>query len=329
MKKIQQGVIVAVALAVVAIVTQGASTVAQSVSADSLKVSPVRTDIAMNPGETKTIKVTVTNPSSDDVVVRPVQNDFIAADEKGTPALILDETSYAPKHSLKRFMKPMSTVPVPAKSTVTVELILEVPASAEPGGYFGALRFTPANPVSGAQVNLDANIASIILLRVNGVVPERLTLTDFSIQRGGSASTFFRSGEDMTLTLRFQNDGGVQLGPIGRISVTQGDDIVYETNFNNRNRQDMILPDSARRWGVPLGQIEGFGRYTVTALFTYGSKNQSIEVTKTFWIIPTWVMISVGVIFIIAVAGIVMIVHFIRKRRRAKRPRARTGLRVR
>lgn len=328
MKRLQQGVIIAMLLAVAAVL-QGASVFAQSASADSLKISPVRTDIAMDPGETKTIKVTVTNPSTDTVVVRPVQNDFIAADEKGTPALILDETSYAPKHSLKRFMKSMGNVTVPAKSTVTVELTLEVPASAEPGGYFGALRFAPVNPAGGAQVNLDANLASIILLRVKGEVSERLTLTDFSVQRGGTARTFFRSGEDMALALRFQNDGGVQLGPIGRISITQGNNIVYETNFNNRNRQDMILPDSARRWDVPLGQIEGFGRYTVTALFTYGSKNQSIEVTKTFWIIPTWVMIAVGVIFLVIITGIVMIIHVIRRRHRAKRPRARTGLRVR
>ncbi len=314
MKRLWLGSIVAGAL--VAIVSlQAVDVAAQPAPAEALRISPVRTDVAMNPGETKVVKVSIANPSNTEVAVRPVQNDFIAADEKGTPALILDEESFAPERSLKRFMKPIGIVTVPAKTTVAVELTLDVPASAEPGGYFGALRFASANPVGGAQVKLDANVASIILLRVNGVVPERLLLTDFSAQRDGVPRTFFASGENITLALRLQNDGGVQLGPIGRISVTQGKDIVYETNFNNRNRQDMILPDSARRWEVPLSQIEGIGKYTITAVFTYGSKNQSIGITKTFWIIPTWVIITAAS----AVIGLVIIgvacLRYIRRRR--------------
>lgn len=307
----------------------GTSVAAQTPPADSLKISPVRTDIAMDPGESKTVKITVTNPSNNNVVVRPVQNDFIAADEKGTPALILDERAYAPKHSLKRFMKPLGNVTIPAKSTVTVELTIDVPASADPGGYFGALRFTSASAGATAQVDLSANIASIILLRVNGEVPERLVLTDFSVQRHGTARVFFGGGDDISLGLRFQNDSGVQLGPIGRISVMQGNDIVYEANFNNRNRQDVILPDSARRWEVPLNRIEGFGRYTVTALFTYGSKNQSIEVTKVFWVIPMWAIIGAIGAIIIVIIGVIVLIVYVRKRRHARRPRARTGLRVR
>ncbi len=301
----------------------------QPVAANTLKISPVRTDLLITPGESRTVKVTISNPSPAAVVVRPVQNDFIAGDERGTPALILDETTQAPKHSLKHFMRPMGLITVPPKSSVAAEVVLEVPRSAEPGGYFGALRFVPASPTDSAQVNLNANLASIILLRVSGEVPEKLTLTDAVVQRGGMAGTVFGGGEDITLAVRVYNDSGVQLGPIGRVSVTKGSAIIYETNFNNRNRPDVILPDSARRWEVPLDQIEDFGRYTVTMLLTYGTKNQSIEVTKVFWILPMWSIILGAALLIVLCVGIAVMVYFLRKRRRARRSHARTGLRVR
>ena len=147
--------------------------------------------------------------------------------------------------------------------------------------------------------------------------------------RHGTARVLFGGGDDISLGLRFQNDSGVQLGSIGRISVMQGNDIVYEANFNNRNRQDVILPDSARRWEVPLNRTEGLGRYTVTALFTYGSKNQSIEVTKVFWVIPMWAIIGAIGAIIIVITGVVALTVYVRKRRHTRRPRARTGLRVR
>ena len=77
--------------------------------------------------------------------------------------------------------------------------------------------------------------------------------------RHGTARVLFGGGDDISLGLRFQNDSGVRLGPIGRISVMQGNDIVYEANFNNRNRQDVILPDSARRWGCRSTELKALG----------------------------------------------------------------------
>ena len=88
-------------------------------AANTLKITPVRTDLEMDPGETKTVKITITNPADFDVEVRPIQNDFVADDEDGTPALILDEDEFAPNHSLKRFMQPIENVEVPAGESRT------------------------------------------------------------------------------------------------------------------------------------------------------------------------------------------------------------------
>jgi len=278
------------------------SSVGAANAPNTLKVSPVRSDITVKQGDSRTVKVTVTNQSAKEVLIHPVQNDFIAGDERGTPALILDENKYAPTHSLKRFMKPLTDFTVPANGSKTVDVVVLVPANAQAGGYFGAIRFTPSDPESGGQVNLSTSVASLILLTAPGPTVEKLELTDFEIQQNGKAGNFFNTPDDVQVSARFRNDGNVQLGPFGKISVTKGDEVVYSVDFNDNDPREMALPDSARRWDIPLKKLENFGHYKVSATFSYGTENKTIEIEKSFWIVPMGMIIAViaGVVGLIA-----------------------------
>lgn len=275
-----------------------------NVSSNVLKVSPVRSDIQIEAGANKTVKVTVTNLTKSQITVRPIENDFVAGDEHGTPALILDADKYAPTHSLKRFMKPLTDVTIPASQAKTIDVVITVPKGTQPGGYFGAIRFAPASPDGGGQVNLSASAASLILLTVPGNIVEKLSLTSFDIQQDGKNATYFQSANDLQASVRFENKGGAQLGPFGKISVKEGDKVIYDADFNNKDPRDMILPDSARRWDIPLKKIGSFGHYTVLATFTYGKTNQTIEVSKSCWVIPSTVIVA-------AIAGVVALIGLI------------------
>lgn len=294
-------------------------------TANTLKITPVRTDLQIKAGESGKVEVMVTNLTGEDITVKPIENDFIQGDERGTPSIILDENEYAPTHSLKRFMVPLRNVKVPAKETAVITVTINVPKDAQAGGYFGALRVAPTTPDSGGQVNLSASVASIILLTVPGPTVESLKLTDFSLQQGGKAATDFRTPNDLQLTFRFENAGNIQQGPFGKISVKQGDKVVYDYDFNNKNPRDVILPDGARRWDVPLENIGDFGYYTVSATFTYGSKNQSIDVEKSFWVIPTTYIIGAIVAVVLLIGVIIWLIFFLRghKRRKARRSAGR------
>lgn len=298
---------------------------AADATANTLKVAPVRSDVEIKPGETKTVQVTITNLTGSQIRVRPIANDFIAGDERGTPALILDVDKFAPTHSLKRFMKPMADVSIPAKQAKVVDVVISVPKDAQAGGYFGAVRFAPTTPDGGGQVNLSGSVASLILMTVPGPATEHLNLTNFDITQNGQASTYFRTPDNLQLNLRMENKGSVQEGPFGKISVKNGDDLVYDADFNNQNPRDMILPDSARRWDVPLKKIEAFGHYTVTATFTYGQKNQTIEATTSFWVIPFPVLIGALVGAVILLLLIVFVIW--RSVRRIRRGRGGSSMR--
>lgn len=281
-------------------------------AANTLKISPVRTDIEINPGESKIVETFLTNLTNTNVTVRPIANDFIAGDERGTPALILDVDEFAQTHSLKRFMGELSDVTIPANSSKKVELQITVPKDAQAGGYFGAIRFAPATPDSGGEVNLSASVASLILLTVPGEMIEKLELTEFAVLQGEKTGSLFQTPDNLEVTFRFENKGSVQIGPIGHISVQKGDKVVFTEKFNDQDPRDMILPDSARRWDVPLKNIDTFGHYKVSATFTYGKENKTIEVIRSFWVIPMSYIIG-GIIGLIAlIALIVGIVLFFR-----------------
>lgn len=273
-------------------------------SVNTLKISPVRSDATIAPGTSGTVAMTITNLTNAPMTVQAVENDFIAGDERGTPALILDANKFAPTHSLKRFMTPLANVTIPPNSNKEVKVTITVPSSAKSGGYYGAVRFVPVNPDGTQNVNLNASVASLVLLTVPGPVEEKLTLTNFDIMQGNKIDTFFQSSNDLQVSVRFKNDGSIQEGPFGQISVKQGDKIIYTYKFNNNDPREMVLPDSARRWDVPLKNIGSFGNYTVTATFSYGQSNQTIEVSKSFWVVP-WIVIAA------AVGGVLLLIILI------------------
>ena len=298
----------------------GQSAVAQQAEggAHTLRISPLRSDIEINPGESRIIKITVTNPTDKPIDVLPVVNDFVAQDEDGTPALLLNDNSHANHHSFKRLTKAIDSVAIPAKESRSIEVEISTPPSLEPGGYFGAVRLTPAD-TSGGQVNMSASVASLILMRVKGDAPERLNLTNFDVQQQGSSKRMLFDSDNLSILVRFENTGGVQLSPTGKISVMKSGDVVFETDFNDKIQHDLVLPDSARRWNIPIEGLGGMGLYTATATFTYGSNNRTVEVTKSFWVIPrSLIAAAVGglVVTISLVVGII-VRHRISRRRRS------------
>lgn len=270
---------------------------------NGLKLSPLRTDVTIAPGKSGTVSVQVTNVTNSPAALQPIENDFVARGETGEPALVLDNNAYAPTHSLKRFMVPLQNITVGAGQTVTVKVTIRVPKTAQAGGYFGAVRFAPATPGStaGSGASISESVASLILLTVPGPTVEQLTLTNFDVQQNGGTASNFRTPNNLQLLLRFQNKGNLQEAPFGQIYVQKGKKVVYSYNFNQNQPQSEILPDSARRWNIPLKGFGKFGKYTIGATFTYGTKGQSIEITKTVWIIPTAYILAVVIIVVLLV----------------------------
>lgn len=298
-------------------VSNGSANTGGGKSEDSLKISPLRTDITVRPGESRKVAVYIQNLSSVPMALKPINNDFIAGNkEDGTPDIILDETEYAPTHSLKRFMEPLPNVTVNPGERKSIEVTISVPNTAQAGGYFGAIRFAPALADGSGALSVSGSVASLILLTVPGNLVENLTLKQFAVQQKGKESNRFATSKDIDVLVRLENKGNVQVAPFGEVFVQKGKDIVYKAKINDVKPAGVVLPDSVRKWTIPAEKMGNFGKYKITAVIGYGQSNKTINVEKTIWIVPTIYIVGAIVALLLLVGLIVAIVMSLRAYKR-------------
>jgi hypothetical protein len=271
-------------------------------SGNALKVSPVRLDVKMDPGTTQTISVFVQNLTSAPAVLRPFVNDFVASsDETGTPNIILNEDEYAPTHSLKRLVAPLNDIRVDAGETREVEVSITAPGEAAAGGYFGAVRFAPANSVGDKNVNLAASVGTLVLVRMEGDIKEELSIESFDTRKkDGGPSMLFMDNKDLNAVVRFKNTGNVHVEPFGTIQLKRFGKLVETYEVNNGELRGNVLPDSIRRFDINLDKVGAFGKYTIEGHLGYGTTGQLLSAKTTFYVVPlALVFIGVGVLLLI------------------------------
>jgi hypothetical protein len=276
---------------------------------NGLRVSPVRTDITIKPGESQTVNVTVTNVTTKQSDLQVVINDFIAnPNETGAPALILNPSQYAPSHSLKRFVTTPPNFTLAPGQQKSVPIKISVPSNAAGGGYYGAVRFAPASNINAKNetVSLAGSVGSLILAKVPGDIKEQLGIASFDARKNDRPSSFFYSGKDIDAVVRFQNSGNIQEEPFGKILLkNRSGKILAQYNVNNTVPPGNVLPDSIRKFPTPLGdKVGNFGVYKLEGNFGYGSNGQLLSASTTFYVIPKGVILG----FILLVLLIVFLV---------------------
>lgn len=287
---------------VVAVVGMTTSLVIPSASAQTqdggsgIFISPVRTELVIAPGETKTVTVTVKNVTSSDTTYKAIINDFIAGDnELGQPALILDDDKFAPSHSLKTHIAPIPNISVNAGESKNVKVSVSMPKDAAGGGYFGAVRFLAISGKQGQNITLSASVGSLILVRVPGDIKEAMTLASFDVRKSETAtsgSAFFTTNKNLHVVARFKNTGNVHEQPFGKVILRKGDKVLQTTEINNTDPKGNVLPDSIRRFSVKLDKVGSWGKYTVEGNFGYGTTGQLVSGKTSFFVLPLALIIA-------------------------------------
>lgn len=276
---------------------------------NGLKISPVTTDITVSAGQSKTVTVYAQNVTTATVTLQVLVNDFTAnGDESGTPALLLNSNQYAPSHSLKRFVTPLSNVTLQPGQQKGVNVVISIPANAAAGGYYGAVRFAPAATNTTSNVTLSASVGSLILVRVPGTIKENVELLSLDVRRSitGSAEAIFTNNKSLTAVARFHNIGDVQEQPFGKVLLKRGSKTLATYEINNTTPRGNVLPGSIRRFGVTLDKVGSFGKYTIIGNFGYGTNGQLLSGQTTFYVVPLaaillLILVIVAILFLIFV----------------------------
>ncbi len=244
-----------------------------------LEVSPPSQEVSIDPGKTTTVKATLRNRSNNSLPIKVRIEDFTAKGEEGQIELTADSP-----YSITSWTKiSPGTFTLAAGEDQEVTATITAPSDAA-GGHFGSFVFSvqPDKP-EGNAATVSQEIASLFLVKVSGPVDEKLTIKSFA------APSYSEFGP-VPFNLTFANSGNIHVKTFGLINVTDmfgkkvEDIVVSGTN---------VFPQAERVVKPELNKRFLFGNYTATALMYYGSENQSISATTSFFVFPTSIAVAI------------------------------------
>ena len=254
-----------------------------------------------------------------------VFDDFQAKDENGTPGLLLSGQSL-PRHGLKQYaVLPTGNLTLNPGETKSIFVTIKIPKDAVAGGYYGAVRFSPASISGQKNVNLAASVGSLILVKVPGNIYENVSIAGFGAARGTQTRSIFFGNNNINAIARFRNNGDIQEQPFGKILLKKGKTTLSSYEINNTEPRGNVLPDSVRRFSVNLRNLGNLGKYTLEGNFGYGSNGQLISATSTFYIIPLWLVILVIILIVLTILAIYVFPKLVRRHDRRILRRAKRG----
>lgn len=259
----------------------------------TLSVSPPLFELSANPGDSLTNSIRLTNLSDESKTIFVDKRNFTALGEEGGVDLTEDDTGY----SLASWVDiDRETATVGANQSEVFNFTINVPSNAEPGGHFGSIVFrTETGSLEDGQAGaaVGQEIGSLLLVRIAGDVEESIEVISFESERG-----FYEKGP-VVLANRVKNTGNVHIRPQGSIVITNmfGREVA-NLQLNGLN----VLPDSIRRMDTDWDDSSlRFGRYKVSLNMVYGSDNEMLNVSTSFFMVPYKHILVVTLILLAAV----------------------------
>lgn len=293
LSKIIFGLIV---IAIVSGVFVGVSVSAQAANANAaqgIQISPTLVELNAAKGKTYNITLNVTNVTGSDLVYTSSVDDFNAADETGSPHIILD-SKLPDTASIKTWVAVDFQFTLQSHKSRVITAQITIPNNAEPGGHYGVLRFSGSAPeLKSTGVGLSASAGVLMLVRVDGVISEKASLASFYSAQNDKQSWFFENSP-ISFVTRIKNDGNVHIKPSGLIEVRDMfGGLVANLPINDQEPKSNVLPSSIRRFDSELKKPWMIGLYTVNLALGYGEKGQAITNTISFWVIPYKLILAV------------------------------------
>ena len=286
-----------------------------------IKISPVRIEDLVDPGQIFNETIKVKNDSSIAKTLFVYLRDFKAEGESGQPKLIAPgaESGNYLAAWINITNKGIEFGPNEEKE---IEFSINVPANAGPGGYYGAILFGTQPPRihvdgedKGAGMAIGQQTGCLLLLRVKGDVLEEARVREFTADKSIYGTPF-----GVNFLLRIENVGNVHIKPYGNIAITNmfGKEV---GNIKVNEGGSNVLPNSIRRYEENWSGKNGFGRYKASCALTYGTKidlggqgMQSLFSEKSFWIIPWNIIIPILFGLIITLALFILLLRLYRNK---------------
>lgn len=272
---------------------------AQEATGNGLLISPTRTEITANSGETKQISISIKNVTKADLTAKAYLNDFESDGSSGNPKLITNDR-HTP-YTLNGMIEGLSDLELKAGETKQVNLTLKLKDNMAPGAYFSAVRYAAVNKTEtgqSQQVSLNASVAHLVFLTVPGSVVEKIELQKLVVSNAkNQTGTLFSKPSKASLTVKNLGNGFSQ--PFGKVSIYKGSKEVYSYDVNGGENKGMVLPNSTRVFDNKIEKVSKPGKYKAVASVAYGNGGETVNYTSNFWYMPLWFIILLVVLVLV------------------------------
>lgn len=267
-------------------------------------LGPTKIELFLDPGETTTQEIMVTNRTGRTVNFGVEIEDFMGSHSPDQSIILLGEAKGP--YSLKDWVRPeIKEFALNHGQRIHLPVKITIPPDVEPGGHYGvvfASALPPAQKTEGetgnaqSQMSIISRVGSLFFVRVKGDVAEEGYLKDFK-----TPEKYYEKGP-IVFQLLFENKGSVHLTPYGTVEIfnllgKKVEEIEVDSYF--------AMPDSLKLREIEWKKELLFGKYTALASINRGYEDIIDQKSIEFWVIP-WKIILAGFI------GLLLMILFFR-----------------
>ena len=273
-----------------------------------MTVIPPRLEVQADPG--KQIKKTIQfrNEGEETTYLSVTPKDFIVKSLTGTPEFVTSLVSgrWAASSWIKATP---GSLAVPPKATVNINLTINVPKDALPGGHYAGILYESSgsplriNRGTGAGTGVNQVVGTLLYITVSGPINEQAMVTKFE------APEFSEYGP-VNFTTEILNQSDIHISPKGQITIR---DMFGKTvkilPIEDRN----IFPGASLIYQNVWEEINAIGRYRADLTAAYGS-GRAVTATIFFWVFPWKVVTMVLLAILLVILLVLLITRQIRQR---------------
>jgi hypothetical protein len=275
---------------------------------EATTLSPALLDISLQSGESAAYEITLYNESEESIVLDGSIEKFVPRGEYGEVDILPFDITDA---SINWIKLPTNSILLEPGATISVPVIVNIPTTADIGGYYLAVMWeSSSGPLTaGNNTRIVSRVGTLLLLTVDGDVKNSLELTSFSLE---DPKNFYDS-LPIEFSTRLRNTGNIHQRPEGSVVIKNFLGGTTEViKFNSASGS--ILPQTNRifqtTWGVDsdsglvniiLDQINNFniGRFSAKIIVEYEEENRLISDEIYFWVFPWQVLLIIFVVVLL------------------------------
>ncbi len=256
----------------------------------AVSVSPVRTVITVDPGESNTVSIKVANNTDAE---RNYELRTLSFSESEQGQVIY---GYGVQEAEKWLKPRQEKIVLKVNESKTIDFLVKIPSGVPAGSYYLALAAKELGKESG-NLGVGAEVASLLILQVAGEVKEELVVKEINSER----SIYFSKPWKLELSLK--NLTPVEVPVKGRVYLKDpmGELVAAKDLALGRD----ILARSERRIQTVLWENASLvlpGKYRVSIIIDYGKTNGQIAQEVFVWYFPIWFVVAGPIVIILLVS---------------------------